>query len=65
MQFVLTEQQIPLYGVFKLWTSVIAPMFVPTAAEDSGKEAEVSKRQEKMRKRSERGDPKVKAQTRK
>lgn len=64
--------QIPLYAVFKLWSGVISPFFLgrsggssaPAEGEaDAGKET-LSKRQEKLRKRSERGDPRVRAQTR-
>ncbi|KAM5535703.1 hypothetical protein V8D89_010690 [Ganoderma adspersum] len=63
---------IPLYAVFKLWSGVISPYFLgrsggpsaPAEGEaDAGKET-LSKRQEKLRKRSERGDPRVRAQTR-
>ncbi|PIL36825.1 hypothetical protein GSI_00515 [Ganoderma sinense ZZ0214-1] len=63
---------IPLYAVFKLWSGVISPYFLgrsggPSATAegeaDTGKET-LSKRQEKLRKRSERGDPRVRAQTR-
>lgn len=64
--------QIPLYAVFKLWSGVISPYFLgrsggsSASAEgeaEAGKEI-LSKRQEKLRKRSERGDPRVRAQTR-
>ncbi|KAF6762561.1 hypothetical protein DFP72DRAFT_560508 [Ephemerocybe angulata] len=63
---------IPLYAVFKLWTSVISPMVLgrgspadaPPAGEDAAAQGS-SKRQEKLRKRQERGDPRVKMQTRK
>ena len=64
--------QIPLYALFKLWSSVISPYFLgrsggqPAATEgeaDVGKETP-SRRQEKLRKRNERGDPRVRAQTR-
>ncbi|RDX53209.1 putative opsin, partial [Lentinus brumalis] len=65
---------IPLYAVFKLWSSVISPM-LGFARGGGGAQAEadaaradpketVSKRQEKLRKRQERGDPRVRAQTR-
>ncbi len=65
--------QIPLYAVFKLWSSVISPMLGfgrggsgASAEADAGTEAKetVSKRQEKLRKRSERGDPRVRVQSR-
>ncbi|KAJ3006886.1 hypothetical protein NUW54_g3764 [Trametes sanguinea] len=62
---------IPLYATFKLWTGVISPMFFGrSAASPSAADAEAeakeptSKRQEKLRKRSERGDPRVRMQTR-
>ncbi|OSC98742.1 DUF788-domain-containing protein [Trametes coccinea BRFM310] len=62
---------IPLYATFKLWTGVISPMFFgrsaasPAAAEAEAETKEpTSKRQEKLRKRSERGDPRVRMQTR-
>ncbi|KAG5654485.1 hypothetical protein H0H81_001984 [Sphagnurus paluster] len=63
---------IPIYAVFKLWVSVISPMVLgrssasaPASEEKSDKDKEAagtSKRQEKLRKRSERGDPRVRAQ---
>ncbi|KAI0824610.1 DUF788-domain-containing protein [Trametes gibbosa] len=61
---------IPLYAIFKLWSSVISPMFFGRSAASAAPEAEAeakeptSKRQEKLRKRSERGDPRVRMQTR-
>lgn len=58
--------QIPLYAVFKLWTSVLSPFVFGRTSQASaeGDEKETtSKRQEKLRKRSERGDPRVKAQS--
>ncbi|KAF7355110.1 hypothetical protein MSAN_01426600 [Mycena sanguinolenta] len=60
---------IPIYAVYKLWTSVVSPMLgfgksSPPPQENNDKEA-TSKRQEKLRKRSERGDPRVVAQQRK
>ncbi|KAJ6599305.1 hypothetical protein DFH09DRAFT_1243704 [Mycena vulgaris] len=57
---------IPIYAVYKLWTSVISPMVLgrssPAVPEDATDKESTSKRQEKMRKRSERGDPRVRAQ---
>ncbi|KAF8897318.1 hypothetical protein BD779DRAFT_367157 [Infundibulicybe gibba] len=59
---------IPLYAVFKLWTSVISPMVLGRSAasaalDTNAPEAEhTSKRQEKLRKRSEKGDPRIRAQ---
>ncbi|KAI0771929.1 DUF788-domain-containing protein [Trametes elegans] len=61
---------IPLYAIFKLWSGVISPMFFGRSAASAAPEAEsetkepTSKRQEKLRKRSERGDPRVRAQNR-
>ncbi|EKM80483.1 hypothetical protein AGABI1DRAFT_128157 [Agaricus bisporus var. burnettii JB137-S8] len=62
---------IPLFAIFKLWSSVISPFMNgrsssiqdPAAAEADNQPT--SKRQEKLRKRSEKGDPRVRTQTRK
>ncbi|CAA7260195.1 unnamed protein product [Cyclocybe aegerita] len=58
---------IPLYAVFKLWTSVISPMVLgrgtSTPTEDTPDKTATSKRQEKLRKRQEKGDPRVRVQT--
>lgn len=57
--------QVPGYAMFKLWSSVISPFVLgrsgsTPATEDEPIEKEsTSKRQEKLRKRSERGDPRV------
>ncbi|KAJ3560040.1 hypothetical protein NP233_g11093 [Leucocoprinus birnbaumii] len=59
---------IPLFAIFKLWSSVISPYLLgrSSAPEDSQVETQqTSKRQEKLRKRSEKGDPRVRAQNRK
>ncbi|KAJ7179347.1 hypothetical protein C8R46DRAFT_1073483 [Mycena filopes] len=58
---------IPLYAVYKLWTSVISPMLglrssAPAKEEATTDQETTSKRQEKIRKRGERGDPRVRAQ---
>ncbi|THV05501.1 putative opsin [Dendrothele bispora CBS 962.96] len=58
---------IPIYAVFKLWVSVISPMLLgrssaPTPTSDGTEKETTSKRQEKLRKRSEKGDPRVKTQ---
>ncbi|KAL4241545.1 TMEM208 family protein [Abortiporus biennis] len=55
---------IPLYAIYKLWGSFLGPMFRGSAAapEDAPPKENVSKRQEKLRKRSERGDPRVRVQ---
>lgn len=59
--------QVPLYAMFKLWTSIISPYMLGrpsgSGSEDSAKEDTLSKRQEKLKKRSERGDARVKAQS--
>ncbi|KAJ7228891.1 hypothetical protein GGX14DRAFT_615671 [Mycena pura] len=55
---------IPLYAVLKLWTFV-SPMILgrsPPAADHAAEQDTTSKRQEKLRKRSERGDARVRAQ---
>ncbi|KIY71798.1 DUF788-domain-containing protein [Cylindrobasidium torrendii FP15055 ss-10] len=58
---------IPMYAVYKLWSSVISPFFLgrspagPPAGAFSEQEAPSSKRQEKLKKRSERGDQRVRA----
>jgi hypothetical protein len=58
-----STSQIPLYAVFKLWGSVISPYFLgrkPSAASEAPVETDnLSKRQEKLKKRQERGDPRV------
>jgi hypothetical protein len=61
--------QIPLYGVYKLWTYIIWPYFFGmssrASSDDTANEKETaSKRQEKLRKRGERGDSRVKVQRR-
>ncbi|KAF9057295.1 hypothetical protein BJ165DRAFT_1419610 [Panaeolus papilionaceus] len=54
---------IPVYAVFKIWTSFISPMVLgrggPSEPEENAKEPASSKRQEKLRKRQEKGDPRV------
>lgn len=60
--------QIPLFAIFKLWSSVISP-YLPgrsSTPEDAQTDHQpTSKRQEKLRKRSEKGDPRVRMQNRK
>ena len=61
--------QIPGYAVYKLWGSLISPYLLgrsstSAAPEDTGKKETLSKRQEKLRKRSERGDPRVQVRQR-
>ncbi|KAL1676471.1 hypothetical protein EV122DRAFT_267051 [Schizophyllum commune] len=58
---------IPLYAIWKVWSSVIYPYFIGSRqsapAEESEDAPSTSKRQEKLRKRSEKGDPRVKTQS--
>lgn len=66
-----SHPQIPLYALFKVWTFTVGPMFgfgapkadVAAEADASAGQPATSKRQEKLKKRSEKGDPRVKAQT--
>ncbi|KAL4075763.1 hypothetical protein J3A83DRAFT_4089107, partial [Scleroderma citrinum] len=56
---------IPLYAVFKIWSSFVGPMLgrpsaSPSKEDEKGPET-LSKRQEKLRKRGERGDPRPRA----
>jgi hypothetical protein len=58
--------QIPLYGVYKLWSYIIWPYFFGMSSrapsDDTASEKETaSKRQEKLRRRGERGDSRVKS----
>ena len=61
------DPQIPLYAIWKVWSSVIYPYFIGSRPSASAEESEdapsTSKRQEKLRKRSEKGDPRVKTQS--
>ena len=57
--------QIPLYAGIKIWNNFISPMVLgrsPAAArtEEPNEKEALSKRQEKLRKKSERGDPRIK-----
>lgn len=63
---------IPLFAGFKLWTSVISPLVlgrgsssadVAASEGDNNMGQSTSKRQEKLKKRQERGDPRVQAKT--
>jgi hypothetical protein len=63
----LNPYKIPLYAIFKLWITVISPMILGTKETTSTegpseKEPSGSKRQEKLRKRHERGDGRVRPQ---
>ncbi|CAL1701683.1 unnamed protein product [Somion occarium] len=58
---------IPAYAMYKLWNSALSPLLLgrsasaDTTEEGDGKQP-LSKRQEKLRKRGERGDPRIRAQ---
>ncbi|CCM02806.1 uncharacterized protein FIBRA_04917 [Fibroporia radiculosa] len=59
---------IPIYAIYKLWSTVISPMLLgrsppPSVQDNNLPGGSASKRQEKLRKRSERGDPRVRVQT--
>ncbi|KAH9844001.1 putative opsin [Rhodofomes roseus] len=58
---------IPLYAGYKLWTVAISPLLLGRSSgagvqEDAAPKEASSKRQEKLRKRAERGDPRVRMQ---
>lgn len=62
--------QIPLYAGFKLWSSIISPLVlgrgrqsVPIEEAAAESTQATSKRQEKLKKRQERGDPRVQSRT--
>lgn len=62
--------QIPLYAFYKIWTSFLGPylgigksLSSSDENEDNNTPQHTSKRQEKLKKRSERGDPRVQAKT--
>ncbi|KAF9652103.1 DUF788-domain-containing protein [Thelephora ganbajun] len=60
---------IPLYALYKIWTSFLRPYLGFGKSSDSADKTEnnppqqTSKRQEKLKKRSERGDPRVQTKT--
>jgi hypothetical protein len=60
--------KIPIFVIYKLWSVLISPMLLGRSSsvddEEPRKEG-LSKRQEKLKKRSDRGDPRVKMQARK
>lgn len=73
----LCSSKIPLYAMFKLWSSVISPYVLGGSSpfskgssssppEDTSADTKqpTSKRQEKLKKRSERGDPRIRMQSR-
>ncbi|KAG6378914.1 hypothetical protein JVT61DRAFT_13199 [Boletus reticuloceps] len=57
------ESKIPSYAVFKVWSSFIGPMIGRSSdkstEESASEKSTLSKRQEKLRKRSEKGDPRT------
>ena len=56
--------QIPLYAFYKIWTSFLGPMYFNRAKGDEGADSTTaeptSKRQQKLKKREEKGDSRVK-----
>ncbi|KAI9466792.1 hypothetical protein BJY52DRAFT_1234373 [Lactarius psammicola] len=58
---------IPIFVIYKLWGFISPMVFGRSSAqpEEEPKQEGLSKRQEKLKKRNERGDPRVKAQVRK
>lgn len=56
--------QIPLFALYKIYTVFLGPYLgsraAPEATEDEQGQQGMSKRQQKMKKRSEKGDPRVK-----
>ncbi|KAH9978014.1 DUF788-domain-containing protein [Lactifluus volemus] len=58
---------IPIFVIYKLWNTLSPMLFgrSSSVAEGEPMQEGLSKRQEKMKKRSERGDPRVKVQVRK
>ncbi|KAL9712491.1 hypothetical protein Ac2012v2_003729 [Leucoagaricus gongylophorus] len=66
--FWLLYTVIPLFAIFKLWSSAISPYlpgYSPTPEDVRTDNQPTSKRQEKLRKRSEKGDPRIRMQIRK
>lgn len=60
--------QIPTFVIYKLWTVLISPILLgrsSSVGEEEPRQEGLSKRQEKLKKRNDRGDPRVKAQGRK
>ncbi|KAF8505549.1 hypothetical protein F5888DRAFT_1649976 [Russula emetica] len=58
---------IPTFVIYKLWNVLISPMLLGRSSavgEEEPREEGLSKRQEKLKKRSDRGDPRVKAHVR-
>lgn len=59
----LMASKIPSYAAFKMWSNFIGPMISRSRGDNSKTPADekstLSKRQEKLRKRSEKGDPRV------
>jgi hypothetical protein len=65
----LIQSQIPGFAIYKLWGLVISPILLGrrgTSAPESMEGVEMqnlSKRQEKLKKRQEKGDPRVQTKT--
>jgi hypothetical protein len=60
--------KIPTFVIYKLWSVLISPMLLgrsSSVGDEEPRKEGLSKRQEKLKKRSDRGDPRVKAQVRK
>jgi len=60
--------KIPIFVIYKLWSVLISPMLLgrsPSVDDEEPRKEGLSKRQEKLKKRSDRGDPRVKMQARK
>ncbi|KAI0003032.1 hypothetical protein BJV74DRAFT_566751 [Russula compacta] len=59
---------IPTFVIYKLWNVLISPILLgrsSSVGEEEPREEGLSKRQEKLKKRNDRGDPRVKVQVRK
>lgn len=59
-----------MFVVYKLWSVLVSPMLFGRSSsvgdgEEEPKQEGLSKRQEKLKKRNDRGDPRVKVQKRK
>lgn len=65
----LIQSQIPGFAIYKLWGLVISPLLLGPRGASAPESAEgvemqnLSKRQEKLKKRQEKGDPRVQTKT--
>jgi len=60
--------KIPIFVIYKVWSVLISPMLLGrsySVDDEEPRKDGLSKRQEKLKKRSDRGDPRVKMQARK